>query len=295
MSPGQTIDLVGTRIKSGQAELCAEQAWLKESIYVAVKTWSGTDAELVQRSSWFCINLTVDGGTALTGARVGGQVHYEGVDRPGSLTFVPAGVDRHSWYSAADLKYVGLFFHPVLAESLECIKPVHDLRPQINSCDRFIETIVARIGEEIESDAKPSAIFMEHAVALIALQLMKLDSQPVTDAFLGRRLNRRVIQQISDYVENHLADDISLAELAAVAQMPTDNFARAFKRSTGMAPYQFVLERRVRRAEHLLSRTAASIASIALATGFASQSHLTTTFRRATGQTPHAYRLSHVS
>ena len=80
------------------------------------------------------------------------------------------------------------------------------------------------------------------------------------------------------------------SRLAALLDMPIDRFARRFKATTGLAPYAYVIARRVRRAEVLLQTTDRDIATIALALGFSSQSHFTTAFRQATGGTPAAYR-----
>lgn len=70
----------------------------------------------------------------------------------------------------------------------------------------------------------------------------------------------------------------------------SDSFARRFKATTGLAPYAFVVERRLRRAEILLAKPEMALAAIAMSLGFSSQSHFTTTFRKLRGTTPHAYR-----
>ena len=84
--------------------------------------------------------------------------------------------------------------------------------------------------------------------------------------------------------------EITLAELARLAGMGQDSFARRFRATTGLAPYAYVIEQRMRRAEELLAKGDLDLARIACALGFSSQSHFTTTFRRQRGLTPLAYR-----
>jgi AraC family transcriptional regulator len=124
---------------------------------------------------------------------------------------------------------------------------------------------------------------------LVLMRLAALRGAAPPKARTGR-LSRKALARVEDYIEARLGTDIALADLAELADLPIDAFARRFKAATGLAPYAFVIERRVRRAEALLRSTGMEIGTIALALGFSSQSHLTTTFRRATGTTPGAYR-----
>lgn len=93
-----------------------------------------------------------------------------------------------------------------------------------------------------------------------------------------------------DVIETRLVGGIGLADLATLCGLRTSQFAHAFKRSTGIAPYQWLLQRRVARAKDLLSRGRTSLIDIALVCGFADQSHLTRAFARHVGLTPRAWR-----
>ena len=78
--------------------------------------------------------------------------------------------------------------------------------------------------------------------------------------------------------------------MAAVVSLSPSYFARCFTQAMGQTPYQYVLERRLAQATTLLATTDLSINAVALTVGFASQSHLTATFRRVVGCTPKALR-----
>ena len=94
----------------------------------------------------------------------------------------------------------------------------------------------------------------------------------------------------NDVIETRLVGGIGLSELAALCGLRTSQFAHAFRRSTGMAPYQWLQQRRVARAKGLLSRGRTSLTDIALMCGFVDQSHLTRSFARHVGSTPGAWR-----
>ena len=98
------------------------------------------------------------------------------------------------------------------------------------------------------------------------------------------------LSQAIDYINDHLDDEIKLANLAAVVGISQYYFCQLFKQSMGVAPYQYVIQQRVERAKDLLRQKKVAIADIALECGFANQSHFTKHFRKVTGTTPKAYR-----
>jgi AraC family transcriptional regulator len=87
-----------------------------------------------------------------------------------------------------------------------------------------------------------------------------------------------------------LCIDVPVGELAGLCGLSRSYFTRAFKVSMGTPPHRWLLRQRVRRAGEMLERTNESIAAIALACGFADQSHLTRVFHAVTGTSPAAWR-----
>ncbi|MDP9810127.1 AraC-like DNA-binding protein [Rhizobium tibeticum] len=84
--------------------------------------------------------------------------------------------------------------------------------------------------------------------------------------------------------------DVSMSEVAEECGLSVAHFGRAFKRSTGIAPHQWQLSRRMKRAQALLTDSSLSIAEIALKCGFSSQSHFATAFRENIGVSPGRWR-----
>ena len=105
-----------------------------------------------------------------------------------------------------------------------------------------------------------------------------------------RPLQKWRLKRVEEYVENHLSEKISLSDLAAVAGLSRMHFASQFRMATGLRPHEYLLRRRVQRAERLLCESAIAIVEIALTVGFQTQAHFTTVFKRFVGCTPHHWR-----
>jgi AraC family transcriptional regulator len=97
-------------------------------------------------------------------------------------------------------------------------------------------------------------------------------------------------RQLVDYIRANLTDNISVTELAAVAQMSPSHFARVFKASFGVTPYRFVMHERVEGAKAMLADVKLTASQVSTAFGFASQSHFVKVFRLVTGVTPKQYQ-----
>jgi AraC family transcriptional regulator len=85
----------------------------------------------------------------------------------------------------------------------------------------------------------------------------------------------------------------TLERMAAVAHLSPYHFARQFRAATGLAPYQYVIARRVQRAQQLLRADGElGLAEVAFRAGFSDQSHFSSHFKRIVGVTPRQFRIS---
>lgn len=129
-----------------------------------------------------------------------------------------------------------------------------------------------------------------HALCfLLLVEMMRLPPQQ-RKAPRRNKLDEAVLKLILSYIDANLEADLSLEALAGLAGVLTHRFARAFKAHAGEPPHRYVLSRRIAAARELLQSNDAAIAEIAYATGFSSQSHMTTTFKRELGRTPAQFR-----
>lgn len=98
------------------------------------------------------------------------------------------------------------------------------------------------------------------------------------------------LRRALDLMQARLAEDLGLAELAAVADLSRRHFTRAFKAETGLSPHRHMLERRVEKAKDLLASTTLPVGEVALACGFSSTSHLALWFGCIAGMSSMRYR-----
>ena len=101
-----------------------------------------------------------------------------------------------------------------------------------------------------------------------------------------------IIEKIVEYIGANIGEDLSLETLSDLAGSSPVQFSRAFKRTVGTSPRQYILQERLRAARELLQTTDHALSEIAFTAGFSSQSHMTTTFKRMLATTPGALRKS---
>ncbi|MDQ3910312.1 MAG: AraC family transcriptional regulator [Actinomycetota bacterium] len=228
---------------------------------------------------------------------------YEGPCRQGDVSIVPVGtaveVEFKERVESDVLNlHLGDAFLREVAQSVEVDSDDLEVMLRVVTPAPQIEQIGLSLTAELEADGiVGSKLYAESLANALAISLIRDHSS------LGRKalrkatrehtggLSKRALKSVTDYIGDNLANrDLTLAEIAGVAHMSPYHFSRLFKASTGLAPHQFVIERRVRRARELLGSTALPIAEIALLCGFAHQSHLNRHFKRIFGTSPKALR-----
>ena len=135
--------------------------------------------------------------------------------------------------------------------------------------------------------------FLDGIATALASHLVRHYSiaPPIAKTYTGG-MPPSVLRRCIDYIEARLDGGLRLNELPREAGMSASHFVRTFRHSTGKTPYQFLLQRRVARAQSAMRNPRVSLAEVALASGFANQHHLARVFRRITGVTPSTYRRS---
>ncbi|MBK5331714.1 MAG: helix-turn-helix transcriptional regulator [Ilumatobacteraceae bacterium] len=176
-----------------------------------------------------------------------------------------------------------------------------ELLPKLGFSDGLLEQLALALLNTARNDAtSPSdGIYADHLVRLITMHLLRCHSTGTTSTTtfgipcdtVGDAAHARM-SHVRDLIESALGEDLALERLATEAGIAPHTFAAAFTKVVGMPPYRYVILRRVERTKKLLRHTDLPISRIAYETGFASQSHLATTFKRIVGQTPGAYRRS---
>lgn len=105
-------------------------------------------------------------------------------------------------------------------------------------------------------------------------------------------LPRYKLQQVIAYMDEQLAERLSLETIARQIGISPFYFCHLFKQSMGISPYQYLLQQRIERAKQLLLQNRPNIADVALAVGFSNQSHFTRQFKQMVGVTPKRWSVS---
>jgi AraC family transcriptional regulator len=165
--------------------------------------------------------------------------------------------------------------------------PVHIVEDEL-----FHRIAVLLLPSTAEGGCRNGCVFADNLAATVIAHVDRnygaSSERAVDDS--GDRLPASVLRQIHDAIESRLSEPLRVRDLADLARVSEFHFLRAFKRSTGMPPHQYVTGRRIDRAKTLLSTTDLSVAEIAWRVGFSNTSHFNAQFRKHTGATPGAWR-----
>lgn len=159
--------------------------------------------------------------------------------------------------------------------------------------DPVIRQICLNILKELMSIGFAGRLYGDFLAQALAIQLLRRHCvfgprAPETPAALpGYKLRRAL-----EFIEMHLAEEITVDSIAEAASTSTFHFAHAFKKATGSSPHQYVIRQRIERAKELLKQTDLPIVEVAMSVGFATQNHFTTVFGKFCGATPKQYRNS---
>lgn len=214
----------------------------------------------------------------------------------GSISVIPAGSSvQWSRKGVMDMLFIHLdpsLVARVAAESFELdssrtvLPPLHGLNmPELRS------TMLA-VDAELRAGGVGGSLLAESFANVLAVHLIRHITGPgrlkaSADGALPSQKLRRVIE----YMMENLEGSPTLEQMAAVVHLSPYHFARQFKTATGLAPHQYVISRRVEKAQYLLRTNGRlGLAEVACHSGFASQGHLCLHFKRIVGVTPRRFR-----
>jgi len=168
-----------------------------------------------------------------------------------------------------------------------------DLKPGLLFENEALWQTVLKLKGQIGSGDPADRMYADALGGLLAHELLRLygtiqSSRPTYRGGLAPWQQRRVVE----FIEQHLAEDISLDALAELVRLSPYHFLRSFKRSLGEPPHRYWTARRIERAKTLLANPGASITEVAFQVGFSGTSAFSAAFRRITGQTATNYRRS---
>jgi AraC family transcriptional regulator len=163
--------------------------------------------------------------------------------------------------------------------------------PCLGSHDRVMYGLANALLDHVERANEHSALFIDHiALAFHAHVMRAYGKAAVPDDLTPGGLSPWQLRRVLDFLSAHLSEDPTVAELARECALSSGYFARAFRRTTGVTPHQWLIRKRVERARGLLLGNGLGLADIALVCGFVDQSHFTRVFTKLEGDSPGRWR-----
>jgi AraC family transcriptional regulator len=264
--------------------------------------WPGMGAELLQSKSPGRLEYRFHAPRHLLvayeqGSRREGETFIEGLPRSArrdiarKLALVPAGCEYHEWHELSTS--VRLMFFHFDPGQLQIDIPDMSLTPRLFFEDATLWDTVLKLKRLLETPTPKNLPYFEALGVVLVHEVARLDSRAdrVGSQVRGglAAWQQRVV---TAFIEEHLAEQISLTTLAQLARLSPYHFCRAFKQSFGVPPHRYHTSLRIERAKVLLQRRPLSVTEIGMTLGFSETSSFTAAFRKATGLTPSGYHRS---
>jgi len=228
-------------------------------------------------------------GVRFCSGAVDGEAIRRSLSGPAKLAFVAAGTAAEAMFDVpAQCSYLVASFNaaPLLRDDEEFSR-LGVPPSQIGFADTRLTLAVAHLGRELAYTDAVSRLMIESWAVQAWGLLHRRQAAPPGD---GRCLGAAALRRVNNRMNERIAGDVSVAELAGLAGLSSRQFCRRFRASTGSTPARTQNTRRLDLASTLLATTRRSVTEIALDCGFSQPQHLATAFKRRFGTTPSAFR-----
>lgn len=229
------------------------------------------------------------------------DVRYAGmrVQRPpvaGSINIIPAG-SSVQWWREGSMDALFIHLEPslvarVVTESLDFDSSRTELPPLYGLNVPELRSAMLAVDAELRAGGVGGSLLAESFANVLTVYLIRhITGARRPKASADGILPRHKLHRVIEYIMENLEGSPTLEEMAKVVNLSPYYFARQFKAATGLAPYQFVITRRIERAQQLLRTNGGlGLAEVAFRSGFANQSHFCFHFKRIAGVTPRRFR-----
>ncbi len=162
-----------------------------------------------------------------------------------------------------------------------------------NIQDKTLEYLLYLLLFEVQNGGQNGAWFVDHTLQLFAnyfIQHFSNYDDLIQNLNLSSIIGPEEMRTIDIFIARNIALSITIDDLARELNISKFHFLNEFKKYSGMTPYQHILNTRIEKAKLLLSQTDKKITEIAHDLGFSDSSHFSRTFKKASGQSPKAFR-----
>jgi AraC family transcriptional regulator len=242
--------------------------------------------------SSFCLHLQTSGPVEMEWWSKG--KHGKESHGPGSMIFLTPGTrDRLRWNRPSQRVVLSIDESYLLRAAQELGKKSHlGFENHWSLEDRQLHSLVSELRREMEAGWETGALYGDHlGMALTIALIRKYSRDAHISAVAKGGISRVRLQRVLEYIAANSHLEISLEDLARVADMSRFHFARLFRSSTGVTPHRYVMDQRLQAAKALLRLDTRSVSEIALETGFTNPGHFARVFRRYVGVSPSEWKL----
>jgi AraC family transcriptional regulator len=210
---------------------------------------------------------------------------------PGDITIAPRGVPT-TWQHQGGVHLLLVFLAPALLaqvalEAFDTDPAQAHLVEQAATPDPLSYALTRALLGAVQSGDGAHRLYGESLAHTLVVHLLHTYAPPCQHLGGARgRFGFPQLQVVRDYIMEHLAHPLTLAELAALVNLSPYHFARVFKRTTGFTVHQYVLQQRVETGKRLLETSDLPVATVALQVGFTDHSHFWRHFKRIVGVAP---------
>lgn len=237
----------------------------------------------------------------LNACRKDGETTVDGLPRStlrdgrGKLIFIPAGCRMSGWAepTTAPVAFTAAYIDPSICTWLGAAE--YQLVPMLHFEHALLIPMMRHLDRILAQPQLYSRVYAESFAVVLLTEIMNCQA-----AGMPRGVHPQVrasgglagwrSRAVCEFIEDNLSRDISLTELAAIAELSPYHFCRAFKAAVGEPPHRYQMRRRVERAKALLAEPSLSVTDVATAVGYNSLSRFSAVFRKATGHSPRTYR-----
>ncbi len=214
------------------------------------------------------------------------------VQARGTLTVTPSGpVPDVQLQTEAVLLHCAFEDHFIqnVVNEMDCRPNAPAFCPGLS--DSPMQRIIGLLLDELETDAPNGAMYVDSLAHALATRYILLDSR--SSAWSDSQpsaLPARILNRVQEKIQANLHTELRLETLAQESGYSRAHFLRMFRVAVGVTPHQYILTLRLHRAQEFLRQKSQNLIDIAALCGFASQSHMTSVFRKHLSVTPAEYR-----
>lgn len=271
-----------------------------EAVSRRALSWPGMAAEIVELTSFERVECRFKAPVHLLivyeeGVRREGETFVEGLPRSAlrdlsrKITFVPAGCEYRAWQEPRTLtRLIFIYIDPGIVRTLH-ERDQALLAPRLYVEDKSLWDTALKIRRSLDNPTNENRRYSQALGVVLVHELTRIYEVPCSDPPVRGGLTGWQQKLVSTYIEEHLAEQISLGTLAKLAKLSPYYFCRAFKHSFGTPPHRYHTNRRIERAKALLAKRDISVTEVSMTVGFSETSSFSAAFRKTTGITPSGY------